>query len=135
MVLFLSEYDFLPLFSLFLFLMNLQDLFDHFALEFPIIFYPLLNPPKLLLKFQQQIHKPHHFLLKGANGKGVSGKEASDRLEKENIIVNMNTIPQDPRGVMDPSGIRLGTAAETTRGKKEKDMREIAKRIDEILKK
>jgi glycine hydroxymethyltransferase len=70
-----------------------------------------------------------------ANGKGVSGKEASDRLEKENIIVNMNTIPQDPRGVMDPSGIRLGTAAETTRGKKEKDMREIAKRIDEILKK
>lgn len=68
-----------------------------------------------------------------ANGKGVSGKEASDRLEKAGVIVNMNTIPQDPRGVMDPSGIRLGTAAETTRGKKEKDMKVIAKKIDTLL--
>lgn len=68
-----------------------------------------------------------------ANGAGVSGKEASDRLEKSGIIVNMNTIPQDPRGVMDPSGIRIGTAAETTRGKKEKDMLEIAKMIDKVL--
>jgi glycine hydroxymethyltransferase len=68
-----------------------------------------------------------------ANGKGVSGKEASDRLEKAGIIVNMNTIPQDPRGVMDPSGIRLGTAAETTRGRKEKDMKAIAEKIDAIL--
>ncbi|MFA5132184.1 MAG: serine hydroxymethyltransferase [Candidatus Paceibacterota bacterium] len=68
-----------------------------------------------------------------AQGKGVSGKVASDALEAAGIIVNMNTIPQDPRGVMDPSGIRLGTAAETTRGKKEKDMKVIAKRIDEVL--
>ncbi len=70
-----------------------------------------------------------------AEGKGVSGKEASDRLEKQNIIVNMNTIPQDPRGVMDPSGIRLGTAAVTTLGMKEKDMIVIAKKISEVLKK
>lgn len=68
-----------------------------------------------------------------AHGKGVSGKEASDRLEKAGIIVNMNTIPQDPRGVMNPSGIRIGTAAETTRGKKEKDMVVIAEKIDKIL--
>lgn len=68
-----------------------------------------------------------------AQGKGVSGKEASDRLEKAGIIVNMNTIPQDPRGVMDPSGIRLGTAAETTRGKKEKDFVLIADKIDKVL--
>lgn len=67
------------------------------------------------------------------SGKGVSGKEASDRLEKAGIIVNMNTIPQDPRGVMDPSGIRIGTAAETTRGKKEKDMKAIAEKIDKVL--
>lgn len=67
------------------------------------------------------------------NGAGVSGKEASDRLEKAGIIVNMNTIPQDPRGVMDPSGIRIGTPAETTRGKKEKDMIAIAKKIDAVL--
>ncbi len=66
-------------------------------------------------------------------GKGVSGKEASARLEKAGIIVNMNTIPQDPRGVLDPSGIRLGTPAETTRGKKEKDMIMIARKINKIL--
>lgn len=70
-----------------------------------------------------------------ANGAGVSGKDASNRLEKAGIIVNMNTIPQDPRGVMDPSGIRLGTPAETTRGKKEKDMIAIARKIDKVLRK
>lgn len=70
-----------------------------------------------------------------AHGKGVSGKEASDRLEQANIIVNMNTIPQDPRGVMDPSGIRIGTAAVTTLGMKEKDMVKIADTIDKVLRK
>ena len=69
------------------------------------------------------------------DGKGVAGKEASDRLEKEGIIVNKNAIPFDTRPPADPSGIRLGTAAETTRGKKEKDMKKIAERIDAILKK
>ncbi len=68
-------------------------------------------------------------------GKGISGKEASDRLEKEGIIVNKNAIPFDTRPPADPSGIRLGTAAETTRGKKEKDMKKIAERIDKILRK
>lgn len=69
------------------------------------------------------------------NGTGISGKEASNRLEKAGIIVNMNTIPGDPRGVMDPSGIRLGTCAETTVGKKEKDMIAIAKKMDQVLRK
>lgn len=69
------------------------------------------------------------------NGKGLSGKEASDRLEKARIIVNKNTIPGETRSPMDPSGIRIGTAAETTRGKKEKDMIKIAREIDAILKK
>lgn len=67
------------------------------------------------------------------SGAGVSGSEASTKLERVGIIVNMNTIPHDQRGAMDPSGIRLGTAAETTRGKKEKDMIAIAKRIDAAL--
>lgn len=67
------------------------------------------------------------------DGKGISGKEASDRLEKEGIIVNKNTIPNDTRSPMDPSGIRLGTPAETTRGKTEKDFEDIAIRINEIL--
>lgn len=68
-------------------------------------------------------------------GKGMVGKEASDRLEKEGIIVNKNAIPFDTRPPSDPSGIRLGTAAETTRGKKEKDFKKIAAKIDKILKK
>ncbi|MFA6416103.1 MAG: serine hydroxymethyltransferase [Candidatus Paceibacterota bacterium] len=66
-------------------------------------------------------------------GQGIGGKEASERLEKEGIIVNKNGIPFDQRGPVDPSGIRLGTAAETTRGKTEKDMIKIAERIDKIL--
>ncbi len=45
----------------------------------------------------------------------------------------MNTIPFDTRKPMDPSGIRVGTAAETTRGKKEKDMTLLAKKIDKVL--
>lgn len=68
------------------------------------------------------------------NGQGVPGKDASARLEKAGIIVNMNTVPGDTRGPMDPSGIRLGTCAETTRGKKEADMKKIAAAIDKILK-
>ena len=69
------------------------------------------------------------------NGKGISGKEVGDRLEREGIIVNKNTIPGETRSPVDPSGIRLGTAAETTRGKKEKDFILIARKIDKILKK
>ncbi len=67
------------------------------------------------------------------DGKGISGSDASNKLEKAGIIVNKNTIPGETRSPMDPSGIRLGTAAETTRGKKEKDMRKLAQKIDTIL--
>jgi glycine hydroxymethyltransferase len=68
-------------------------------------------------------------------GKGISGEEAATKLENDGIIVNKNTIPNETRSPMDPSGIRLGTAGETTRGAKEKDMIKLAKRIDSILKK
>jgi glycine hydroxymethyltransferase len=70
---------------------------------------------------------------KGAGG--VPGKVGSDALEKAGIIVNKNAIPFDSRPPADPSGIRLGSAAETTRGRKEKDFKKIAARIDEVLKK
>ncbi len=66
-------------------------------------------------------------------GKGMSGSEASDLLEKAGIIVNKNTIPGETRIAFDPSGIRLGSAAETTRGKKEKDFKKIAQTIDTVL--
>ena len=77
----------------------------------------------------------NHLLLVDTWAWGVSGAEASDALEDHGIIVNKNTIPFDERKPMDPSGIRIGTAAMTTRGMKEKDMKKIADRIDTILKK
>ncbi len=67
------------------------------------------------------------------NGKGLSGREAADKLEMAGIIVNENTIPFDTRSPLDPSGIRLGSAAETTRGLKEKDFKKIAQKINEVL--
>jgi len=76
-----------------------------------------------------------HLILVDVAGKnlGFGGKEASDRLEKMGIIVNKNAIPFDTRPPADPSGIRLGTAAETTRGRKEKDFVKIAGTIDKVL--
>lgn len=72
--------------------------------------------------------------LKNELGAGaVSGSDASDALEKIGIIVNKNTIPGESRSAFDPSGIRLGSAAETTRGKKERDFKVIAKKIHETL--
>lgn len=71
-------------------------------------------------------------VISSTNGQ-LSGRGASGYLEEGGIIVNKNTIPFDTRKPVDPSGIRLGVAAETTRGKKEKDMTKIAERIDQIL--
>lgn len=68
------------------------------------------------------------------DGKGISGKDAESILETNGIIVNKNTIPGEKRTPFDPSGIRLGSPAETTRGKKEKDMKKIAEKIDKVLK-
>jgi len=66
-------------------------------------------------------------------GKGLSGSEASEKLERAGIIVNKNTIPSETRSANDPSGIRLGTPAQTTRGWKEKQFIALAKRMDGIL--
>ncbi|MDI6820575.1 MAG: serine hydroxymethyltransferase [Patescibacteria group bacterium] len=65
----------------------------------------------------------------------ISGNEAADLLEKAGIVVNIEAIPYDLRPPKDPSGIRLGAAALTTRGMKEKEMRLIAQIIDKILRK
>jgi glycine hydroxymethyltransferase len=74
-----------------------------------------------------------HLILVDVSSKGLGGKDASDKLERAGIIVNKNGIPFDTRPPVDPSGIRLGTAGETTRGKKEKDMVILAKKIDTAL--
>jgi glycine hydroxymethyltransferase len=65
---------------------------------------------------------------------GLSGKEAGLALERANITINKNTIPNDPRKPWDPSGIRLGTPAITTRGMKEQQMDKVAEYIDKVLK-
>jgi len=75
-----------------------------------------------------------HLFLVDTYSRGISGKIASDILEKNKIIVNKNMIPYDTRSPLDPSGIRIGTAAVTTKGMKEKDMKHIAHKIDIILK-
>lgn len=67
------------------------------------------------------------------DGKGLTGKDASERLEKKGIIVNMNTIPNDTRSPFNPSGIRIGTAAVTTEGMGTKDMKKLAQNIHDIL--
>ena len=59
----------------------------------------------------------------------LDGKTAEDRLEEVGITVNRNTIPFDPRPPMNPSGLRIGTPALTTRGFVEEDMREIGRII------
>jgi len=75
----------------------------------------------------------NHLLLIDVTGKDVTGAEAEKALDKAGITVNKNMIPDDPRSPMDPSGIRLGTPALTTRGMKEDEMRAVADFIDRAI--
>jgi len=75
----------------------------------------------------------HLLLIDIVTSKGVTGKEAEMALDKAGITLNKNMIPDDPRGPMDPSGIRLGTPAVTTRGMKENEMRQITAWINEAI--
>ena len=75
----------------------------------------------------------NHLLLIDMTSKNVTGAEAEAVLDKIGITVNKNAIPFDPRSPFDPSGIRLGTPAITTRGMKENEMDLIAEIIDETI--
>jgi glycine hydroxymethyltransferase len=74
-----------------------------------------------------------HLMLVDVWSKGVSGKTAEQALDAAGITVNKNMIPYDTRKPMDPSGIRIGTPALTTRGMKDGEMRTIAKWITSVL--
>jgi len=74
-----------------------------------------------------------HLILIDLTNKQVTGKEAQTVLDEIGITLNKNTVPGDPRPPMDPSGIRLGTPAITTRGMKEEEMTKIAGWIDRAL--
>ncbi len=75
----------------------------------------------------------HMILVDVYGSKGVTGKEAEIALDKVGITLNKNMIPDDSRGPMDPSGIRIGVPAVTTRGMKEKEMKIIAEYIYETI--
>ena len=76
----------------------------------------------------------HLLLVDTKSSTGVTGKEAEEILDKINITVNKNSIPNDTEKVTITSGIRLGTPAMTTRGLKEEDFKEIGKIISSTLK-
>ncbi len=74
-----------------------------------------------------------HLMLINLNNKNVTGKQGEKSLGKAGITVNKNTIPHDPRKPFDPSGVRLGTPALTSRGMKEDEMKVIAGFIDRAI--
>jgi glycine hydroxymethyltransferase len=75
----------------------------------------------------------NHLLLVDVTSKGLTGKQAERGLDAAGITVNRNTIPFETRSPLDPSGIRIGTPALTTRGMGEAEMRQIAAWIGEVL--
>jgi len=76
----------------------------------------------------------NHMVLIDVQPNGLSGKELASALELAGIVANANKIPFDPRPAHDPSGLRLGTPALTTRGMKEAEMLVIADLISQVAK-
>ncbi|HET6612927.1 MAG TPA: serine hydroxymethyltransferase [Kofleriaceae bacterium] len=74
----------------------------------------------------------NHLILCDLTSKGTTGKIAAGALNASGIVVNANSVPFDPRKPFDPSGIRLGTAAVTTRGMGVTEMAHIAAWIDQV---
>ncbi|MBU6447422.1 serine hydroxymethyltransferase [Patescibacteria group bacterium] len=75
----------------------------------------------------------HLMLVDVFASRGVTGKEAEHLLDEVGISINKNMVPYDPRKPLDPSGIRLGTPALTTRGMKEAEMEQVADLIDQAI--
>jgi glycine hydroxymethyltransferase len=75
----------------------------------------------------------NHLILLDMTSKGLTGKEASTALIQAEIVTNANAIPFDPRKPFDPSGVRIGTPAVTSRGLLPEHMVEIARWLDEVV--
>ncbi len=75
----------------------------------------------------------NHMMLIDLRNKNISGKEAEEALGKADITVNKNMVPFDDKSPFVTSGIRIGTAAVTTRGLVEKDMEKIVELIDDVI--
>jgi glycine hydroxymethyltransferase len=75
----------------------------------------------------------NHLMLINFGPNGPRGREVADALDRAGITVNANTVPGETRTPMDPSGIRLGTPAITTRGFNAKECREIGRLIGQVI--
>jgi glycine hydroxymethyltransferase len=75
----------------------------------------------------------NHMMLIDLRNKNITGKDAEEALVKADITVNKNMVPFDDKSPFVTSGIRVGTAAVTTRGLKETDMETIVSFIDEVI--
>src|SRR5215813_12107186 len=75
----------------------------------------------------------NHLILMDLTPKGIAGKPAAKALDRAGIETNYNTVPFDPRKPFDPSGVRIGTPAITTRGLREEHMPQIAAWMDEVV--
>jgi glycine hydroxymethyltransferase len=75
----------------------------------------------------------NHLILVDLTNKGVLGKPAAKALDRGGIELNFNAVPYDPNPPFNPSGIRIGTSAITSRGMKESDMDHIAEWMDRVV--
>lgn len=75
----------------------------------------------------------NHLMIMDLTNKNISGLEARKLMESGGIVTSQSSIPQDPRKPWDPSGVRLGTPAITSRGMKEKEMSKIASWIAAVI--
>jgi glycine hydroxymethyltransferase len=74
----------------------------------------------------------NHLILIDMRNKGIPGKKMAKALDRAGIVTNCNTVPADPAPPFNPSGVRIGTPAVTTRGMKEEQMAQIAKLFKEV---
>jgi glycine hydroxymethyltransferase len=77
----------------------------------------------------------NHLLLVDVTAKGVTGKQLAQALDRAGLVLNYNAVPFDPRKPFDPSGVRIGTPATTTRGMGPDVMRRIGEWIDRVTQK
>ena len=75
----------------------------------------------------------NHLLLIDLRNKNITGSDAANALEEAGIVINKNSVPYDTAGPFNPSGIRIGTPAVTTRGMKEGEMKKIASWIHDVI--
>ena len=75
----------------------------------------------------------NHLMLVDLTNKEITGKSAAKALDKAGLVVNYNAVPYDKRKPFDPSGIRIGTSAVTSRGFKEKEMSQVGEWINAVV--